>query len=60
MPSDATTEVNQPGETTTQTFAEALGAAITAHDRHTFEAALDRISELEKQADAKAAHVQLH
>ncbi len=60
LPSDATTEVNQPGEITTQTFADALGIAIAASDREAFAATLERIAELEKQADAKAAHVQLH
>lgn len=59
MPTEASNEVSQPGEVTTQTFAEALGVAIADSDREDFEATLERIAELEKQADAKAAHVQL-
>jgi len=60
MPTEASNEVSQPGEVTTQTFAEALGVAIGDSDRVDFEATLERIADLEKQADAKAAHVQLH
>ncbi len=61
LPSDTTTtEVHQPGEVTTQSFADAIGVAIAPSDRDEFEATLERIADLEKQADAKAAHVQLH
>jgi hypothetical protein len=60
MPDEKTSAVHQPGEVAEGGVIEALGVTIDETDRSEFQASLERISELEKAADAKAAHVQLH